>query len=92
MAPQCQNIDSEQLALDIINLQPNNTQIIEKTRNYYPPSIDIVYSCRCRCNMSQNASLSVKRCFSVETIDNDFVNLKVEENFVNLKLEENLQE
>jgi hypothetical protein len=42
--------------------------------------------------MSPNASMSVKRCFSVETIDNDFVNLKVEENLVNLKLEENLQE
>jgi hypothetical protein len=89
--PAYENIDFEQMALAIINAHPNNTQIIEKTRNDYPPSIEIVYSGTCQCSISPNASRSIKRCVSVETIDKDFVNLKVE-NLVNLKLEENLQE
>jgi hypothetical protein len=78
-------MDGEQLARNIMNRQPNNTAIVEKTRVMYPPFIELVYSIRCACNVSQTASRSTKRCDSV-------VNLKVEENLANLKLEEDLQE
>jgi hypothetical protein len=78
-------MNGEQLALDIMNLQPNDTTIVEKTRSIFPLFIELVYSCRCRCNVSRTASVSIKRCDSV-------VNLKVEENLANLKLEEDLQE
>ncbi|EFA07945.1 hypothetical protein TcasGA2_TC005526 [Tribolium castaneum] len=78
-------MDGEQLVLDIMNNKPNNTEIVEKTRSVYPPFIELIYSCGCRCNVSPTSSMPIKRCDSV-------VNLKVEENLVNLKLEEDLQE
>ncbi|XP_044272499.1 uncharacterized protein LOC123016272 [Tribolium madens] len=77
-------MDGEQLALDIMNRKPNNTEIVEKFRCLYPPFIELTYSCRCRCNVSRTSSMPIKRCDSV-------VNLKVEENLANLK-KEDLQE
>jgi hypothetical protein len=53
-------MNGEQLALDIMNLQPNNTTIVEKTRSIFPPFIELVYSYRCRCNVSRTASVSIK--------------------------------
>jgi hypothetical protein len=78
-------MDGEQLVWDIRNNKPNNTEIIEKPRSLYPPFIELIYSCGCRCDVSPTASMPIKRCDSV-------VNLKVEENLANLKLEEHLQE
>lgn len=65
--------------MEICIRHPNNTMIVEKRFNSYPMAVVIVYGCMCMCEVSPTAGSSLKKTDSVETINKDLVNLKMEE-------------
>ena len=80
MAPEFINITPDELVRRIRINHPNNTRIIKEYCIPYPPAVEMVYSVYCGCGESVHAGMTIKKSVSVETINEDFVTLKVEEN------------
>jgi hypothetical protein len=72
-------IGSEQLARDIMNSKPQNTEIVRKDKHIYLPAIEMDYSITCDCIISPHAGKLIKKDDPVEKIKVELINLKVEE-------------